>query len=788
MRDAGPLCQVEELMGVRTPSSRKRRPQRRLGRRALALCGGAGLVAAVLAAAWPVGPSAEAVTLALRQDEGRRLLGWMAAQGQLGPDAAGSPVAAAAPLPQGWIVACVQPEAGRAFVPVSRSSVQTAALCELIAFDAPSGRRAMLGGQGVGLHAVVDAVRAGGPGATGPVVRAALVFDPRVHTLAHAVDSGPPHYGRAATVAAVLLALLLLGGRQLQALHRLAGRVHGRRPEQTVAWARGERPVGAWVSRPVADLADALGDEIVLRQHAVERSSEALQLLRASWELSADGILLVTLDGLVTHRNAAALRLLRNGRADEARDGIPLAALLPGLGPQRLAELLGHAAALGGASAAPAGGAEPVVLCSFDGELRPFELRVRPVVTDGQPGLLVHLRPAPAPPAPPRPPQLSDARDCATRTLERELALPLAALRAELESSGGVEARGRRAAPVADPQRTPLGQVRGLLRDYFDLARAESDRLHLEHIPFDAGQQAARCVAEHQGAALAKGLKLGLRLPGERLVVQGDPRRFAQVLDCLLEHAIQIATGGGLLAVQLEAQALPDDAPETRLSVRISASGPGLPAHGLRLPNAPLDDQLDEGPSQGPAARGSAIGLALCHHLCRALNGGLSADHDERQGGTLRFWMDVLPAEGTGGFADTLPLALQAEAAPLRGRRALVVDDNPLDRTRLTYWLQREGMVVQQAPDGESALEALGRTPIDIVVTDLSMPGMDGLQATRRMRSRASSAELPIVGVSAYVVQSDAVTCVQLGMNAFLGKPVNRLDLVRTLADLLPAS
>ncbi len=776
MRDAGPLCQFDELWGALAPLPALRRRARRLDARALTACGLAGLVVAVLAAAWPVGPDAHSVALALRQEEGRRWLGWMAAQGQLA-DAGVAQRSGGAALPEGWIVACVQPEPARAFVAVPRSPAQVAPLCEQIAFDAAPGQGLALAGPAMGLQAVIASVRPAGTSLAAPGLKAALVFDPRDEHALSAAATGPAHHARGVAVAVVLIALLLLAGRQVRALNRLAARVRRRRPEQALAWARSERAIGRWVSAPVAEVADALGDEIVRRQHALERSAEALQLLRASWELSADGILLVSLDGVVTYRNPAALRLLRASPEDAPRDGVPLTALLPGLSAQRLADLIGDAD--------PAA-VERLVLCSFGGELRPFELRVRPVVTDGEPAHLLHLCPSPVVPgaaAASRPQPLVDTLHTAAQTLERELALPMAALRAELE----LRSPARAAAPAGVPHgpRPPLQQVRTLLRDYFDLSRAEADRLQLERVAFDVGQQAARCVADHQPLAVAKGLKLGLRLPAARVVVQGDPRRFAQVLGCLLEHAIQIA-GGGLLAVQLEAQELVEDAPLLRVSLRLSGSGAGLPAEGLALPESPLAAALGDGPSQGPAGQGSAISLALCHHLCRAMNGGLGAEHNERQGGSIRMWIDALPAEGAAGFADTQPMALQPLAGPLRGRRALIVDDNPLDRSRLSFWLQREGMLVQQVPDGEAALQALSRTPIDIVVTDLSMPGMDGLQATRRMRSQASSEELPIVGVSAYVLQSDAVTCVQLGMNAFLGKPVNRIDLVRTLADLLP--
>ena len=139
------------------------------------------------------------------------------------------------------------------------------------------------------------------------------------------------------------------------------------------------------------------------------------------------------------------------------------------------------------------------------------------------------------------------------------------------------------------------------------------------------------------------------------------------------------------------------------------------------------------------------------------------------------------------------PLADDARKA-LRGRRVLVVDDNPLNLRYLSYLLGQFGMAVQTAGDGAQALVQAAGQPFDLVLMDVSMPVMNGLDATRALRARDVPGErgLPVIGVSAHTVFGDREQCLAAGMSDYVGKPIQREQLIaamlRQLGDLPAAA
>ncbi len=178
--------------------------------------------------------------------------------------------------------------------------------------------------------------------------------------------------------------------------------------------------------------------------------------------------------------------------------------------------------------------------------------------------------------------------------------------------------------------------------------------------------------------------------------------------------------------------------------------------------------------------RGAGLGLAISKRLVQAMGGEIKGRSRPGEGSSFSF---TIPA----------PAATTPEVTPRRGDilggRVLLVDDNPVNRRVAQLALQKLGMTVELAVDGVGALEALEQERFDLVLMDLQMPRMDGLEAARSHRRRGEPAgrRTPIIALTANALAADRQRAIDSGMDDFLAKPVALKDLERTLRRWLPA-
>jgi CheY-like chemotaxis protein len=130
---------------------------------------------------------------------------------------------------------------------------------------------------------------------------------------------------------------------------------------------------------------------------------------------------------------------------------------------------------------------------------------------------------------------------------------------------------------------------------------------------------------------------------------------------------------------------------------------------------------------------------------------------------------------------------LHASAGELRGRRVLLVEDNPINQLVASRFLAGVGMLVTTVGNGEEALAVLQTQAFDVALMDIQMPVLDGLETTRRIRSNPAWLDLPIIAMSAGVTLEERDDCERVGMNAFLAKPIEHPLVIETLLRLLPA-
>jgi signal transduction histidine kinase/ActR/RegA family two-component response regulator len=303
-----------------------------------------------------------------------------------------------------------------------------------------------------------------------------------------------------------------------------------------------------------------------------------------------------------------------------------------------------------------------------------------------------------------------------------------------------------------------------LANDALDLMRIDAGRLDLDILPTDLADAIRTCVAIVQPRAQEKLIDLitELREPLPQRIL-GDRVRLQQVLLNLLSNAIKFTPAGGQVRVIASAQ-------EFTIRLEVTDTGPGIPED--------RQGQLFQDfarPQSRPAepGEGAGLGLSICAGIVRAMEGTIAYQPGPRGIGSC--------------FSVELPLrALPQERAPAPGTevsgpssrrrlRVLAVDDVRSNRLLLKALLEAEGHEVTLAESGVAAIGMIEATRFDVVLMDVRMPDLDGLEVTRHVRGLAGSAgRIPIIGVSADAARHDVSECLAAGMTGHVAKPFER--------------
>ena len=312
-----------------------------------------------------------------------------------------------------------------------------------------------------------------------------------------------------------------------------------------------------------------------------------------------------------------------------------------------------------------------------------------------------------------------------------------------------------------------------VINDILDFSRIEAGRLQLERIDFtlaDVVEQVRSLLAPQ---AAERGLELRMAIdPNIVPAVRGDPTRLRQVLVNLVGNGLKFTAKG---SVTLEVRQLPDGADPTRLKFEIADTGIGIP---LEQQAELFNAFVQVGSSTNRQFGGSGLGLAICKRLVIAMGGTIGVVSEPGRGSL--FWFE-LPLE----LGDVAAVATRSVTAPAAIRRlhVLVADDVVANRLLLQEMLRRQGHVVELAENGAVALELVGKHPFDLVLMDVQMPVMDGIEATRRIRQLAPpTGAVPIFALTANVMASERARYLAAGMNRWLTKPVIWPDLFAALA------
>ena len=334
--------------------------------------------------------------------------------------------------------------------------------------------------------------------------------------------------------------------------------------------------------------------------------------------------------------------------------------------------------------------------------------------------------------------------------------------------------------PLAPQQRKYVDVLRDtselltqILNDVLDFSKLEAGKLDLEAIDFDFGELMRRTFELMRARAEAKGLRYRLELDvPDGTALRGDPARLRQITLNFLSNAIKF-TDSGEIVLRTVARPAAGDAMGIEIAVVDS---------GIGIPEALLPDlfhefsQLDRSTSR--RFGGTGLGLSICRILADRLGGRIDVKSTQGVGSTFSFSV-LLPVSNTRPAA----VPYREVAATDRRLRILLAEDNASNQLIAMSYLDRMGHRVDAVGNGREAVEAAAALPYDLILMDVQMPEVDGLEATRRIRNLVGPARLtPIVALTANAFAQDERACREAGMDGFLAKPFESSALAAVLS------
>lgn len=315
-----------------------------------------------------------------------------------------------------------------------------------------------------------------------------------------------------------------------------------------------------------------------------------------------------------------------------------------------------------------------------------------------------------------------------------------------------------------------------MVNDILDVSKIEAGRMECEAVPFNLRQLVAgleeryRSLAEHK--TLAFEISITDAVPAW---VLGDPVRLRQIIANLLANAVKFTENGVITCVITQSDS-PVCAGQALVRFEVRDTGIGIPEASLPMLFQPFR-QLD--PTISRKFGGTGLGLAIVHSLVGMMKGSISVDSREGEGSCFVVELPLPKTEPEQKTCLGPPMAMTPHAV-------LIVEDNVYNRRLLQDVLASWGQRVILAEDGLQALQLMEQQRFDLVLLDIRMPGIDGIEVARRVRHRErerSETPVPIIAITADVETVTRDACLSAGINAVLAKPVIPAQLIRAIAE-----
>ena len=379
--------------------------------------------------------------------------------------------------------------------------------------------------------------------------------------------------------------------------------------------------------------------------------------------------------------------------------------------------------------------------------------------------------------------EASRLKDEFLATLSHELRTPLNAVLGYarmLRTRSMPPEKAESAIEVVERNATALKQM---IEDVLDVSRIVAGRLRLEVKPVDLPAILEEACATVMPAADAKGVRVDMKVAPLTGPVSGDPNRLRQIVWNLMSNAIKFTSHGGTVQLRLSRV-------DSHVEIAVSDTGRGISPDFLPF----VFERFRQGDSSASREHGGlGIGLAIARQLAEMHGGTIAAASEgPGRGATFTVTLPLMSADRARASAARADHASPEqhhpaiEAVPrLDGIQVLAVDDEPDSLELLRTILENAGATVATAASGPDALETIRWAQPDVLVADIGMPGMDGLQLVRALRQLDEPLRsTPAAALTAYGRTQDQITSLASGFQTHLVKPVNPLELIAAIASL----
>jgi PAS domain S-box len=320
-----------------------------------------------------------------------------------------------------------------------------------------------------------------------------------------------------------------------------------------------------------------------------------------------------------------------------------------------------------------------------------------------------------------------------------------------------------------------------LLGDILDISRIESKKMQIRNDPFSLAEEFRTLSTLFEPSARQKGLRLVFHIDPEiPPALLGDPSRLQQIFSNLIGNALKY-TDAGTVSVQA-ALAGGEHGKVCDILFTVQDSGTGIGQDALQHLFEPF---MQEDNSYTRRYQGAGLGLSIVKRLVDLMQGSVDVESTPGKGSIFSVRLPLAVSET--GMEPTAPDKTNSADLDMEGLRVLVAEDDRVNLLSITRFLEKHGMIVTSAGNGEEALELLRNNHFDIVFMDIQMPVLDGVEATKKIRTLPQFkevADIPIVALTAYALRGDREKFLAQGMSGYLSKPVELDALTKLLSGI----
>ena len=322
-----------------------------------------------------------------------------------------------------------------------------------------------------------------------------------------------------------------------------------------------------------------------------------------------------------------------------------------------------------------------------------------------------------------------------------------------------------------------------LLNDILDLSKIEAGKMMIERIPYNLRTVLEDCVKTFQARTLQKGIALHFELdPGAPSEIMGDPLRVRQIAANLLSNAVKF-TDRGWVSLRLSAissSGVLESEGIREMLIEVSDTGPGIEADKLTS----IFEKFTQ--ADGSITRkygGTGLGLAITKRLVEIQGGRVTVESKVGKGSTFTVSLPFEPVSAPAAALAASQPVVPPQPSAHSATRLLLVEDNVVNQKVVMAILRKKGYQLDVASNGREALAKLEicAEGYDVVLMDVQMPVLDGLETTRVIRRNSRWSNLPIIAMTAHAMNGDRERCIQAGMDSYLSKPIQPAHLIATI-------